>query len=61
MGTGTLAPVTETEMAGVIRTMLELGFGGLDLTTGPPAAGFEMLTLATRQRFRVTITEIADR
>jgi len=60
MGTGTLAPVTETEMAGVIRTMLELGFGGLDLTTGPPA-GFEMLTLATRQRFRVTITEIADR
>lgn len=53
-----MSDITSTEMAGIVRRMINRGFG-LEIAEETQGESFEFTAPATGQRFRVTVAEIS--
>jgi hypothetical protein len=51
-------PITDEEMAAIIRRALARGLSSPELTSGPPGDSFLLHAPATGQHFRVTVSEV---
>lgn len=50
--------ISNEEMAGYIRQIVNMGFGSNKIADEPRGSQFELTAPATGQRFRVTVAEV---